>query len=152
MTAPSPDADLLREFLRERDVACPNCSYNLRGLELDRCPECAQDIRLQVGLVEPRLVSYLTGLVGLAFGAGFYAIVLVWAGVYLLLYANHGYPSSDEFTMIAVGSLVSIGCLLAWLRGRARLRRLTAGARAAAAAACWLLTAILATGFFTMVR
>lgn len=31
---------LLRRFLADRDVPCPHCEYNLRGLETDRCPEC----------------------------------------------------------------------------------------------------------------
>ncbi len=36
---------MLREFLAGRDVFCPQCEYNLRGLDQPRCPECGLAIR-----------------------------------------------------------------------------------------------------------
>jgi predicted amidophosphoribosyltransferase len=39
------EARLLREFLAERDVLCPRCGYNLRGLDKPYCPECGLAIR-----------------------------------------------------------------------------------------------------------
>src|ERR1043165_104303 len=36
----SPTSDALRTFLAERDVPCPKCGYNLRGLSGPTCPEC----------------------------------------------------------------------------------------------------------------
>lgn len=35
----------LREFLATRDIKCPQCSYNLRGLHTSSCPECRLDVR-----------------------------------------------------------------------------------------------------------
>lgn len=35
----SVDPRVIR-FLDDRDLACPRCSFNLRGLRSDRCPEC----------------------------------------------------------------------------------------------------------------
>jgi hypothetical protein len=32
--------ELLREYLRDRDVPCPSCGYNLRNLMTTVCPEC----------------------------------------------------------------------------------------------------------------
>jgi hypothetical protein len=36
----------LRAFLAERDVACPGCGYNLRGIAGSGCPECGWLITL----------------------------------------------------------------------------------------------------------
>ena len=65
-----PDAppDLLSVFLDGRDVVCPGCGYNLRDLQCSRCPECGEELTLQVGLVEPRQTAAISGLIGLAAG------------------------------------------------------------------------------------
>ncbi len=47
----SPSSDertLLASYLRDRDVPCPGCGYNLRGITTDRCPECSRAIALHV--------------------------------------------------------------------------------------------------------
>lgn len=79
MTDRTTDSEILQSFLAERDAPCPNCGYNLRSLTSDRCPECAEGLRLQVGLQEPRLAAYLAGLIGLASGAGFGGMLLIYA-------------------------------------------------------------------------
>ncbi len=38
--SPTDDADLVRHYLAGRDLPCPRCGYNLRGLGGDGCPEC----------------------------------------------------------------------------------------------------------------
>jgi len=43
------DAEALREFLAERDVACPGCGYSLRGVEQASCPECGEGLALEIG-------------------------------------------------------------------------------------------------------
>jgi len=52
MAADSPDDahvdDSLVQYLSERDVPCPGCKYNLRGLKLDVCPECG--LKFSLGL------------------------------------------------------------------------------------------------------
>jgi rubrerythrin len=35
-----PDAALLAQYLKERDVPCPGCGYNLQGITTEKCPEC----------------------------------------------------------------------------------------------------------------
>jgi hypothetical protein len=47
-SAPPPriDAEMLRIFLMERDAPCAACGYNLRGLNVDKCPECAEPLAL----------------------------------------------------------------------------------------------------------
>lgn len=39
---------LLHAFLADRDVPCPHCGYNLRGLQAGVCPECKHDLRLKL--------------------------------------------------------------------------------------------------------
>jgi len=48
----SSDDVALRNFLAERDAPCPNCGYNLRGLQAETCPECKHVLRLQFARVE----------------------------------------------------------------------------------------------------
>lgn len=38
----------LADFLVDRDVACPTCGFNLRGLAGNRCPECSARIQLVI--------------------------------------------------------------------------------------------------------
>ncbi len=37
----------LRRFLATRDVSCPACRYNLRGVQTDRCPECGAHLSIE---------------------------------------------------------------------------------------------------------
>ena len=53
--ATSRAQDLLLEFLREHDAACPVCAYNLRALTRPICPECGQELSLTVGAARLRL-------------------------------------------------------------------------------------------------
>jgi hypothetical protein len=41
-----PNAQRLERYLADRDLACPKCTYNLRGLRSESCPECGHDIQL----------------------------------------------------------------------------------------------------------
>lgn len=46
----------------DRDVACPRCKYNLRGLTSERCPECGLDIdadELAVGIPRENIETWL---------------------------------------------------------------------------------------------
>ncbi len=67
-----PDNDPLNNaiaaHLATRDIPCPNCNYNLKGLVKPQCPECARRITPEdIALPEPelpkteRLVRYLAG-------------------------------------------------------------------------------------------
>jgi hypothetical protein len=86
-TAADTDADAraLLDFLRDRDVTCPLCRYNLRALTTPRCPECGRELRLSVGLVEPRQGAWLTTQIATAAaaGIGFIAIISIMM---------HGWP------------------------------------------------------------
>lgn len=66
---------LLLSFLGERDALCPVCDYNLRGLKVDRCPECAAHLHLQVGSENLRLGPWVFAVVSFALAVGFDAVV-----------------------------------------------------------------------------
>ena len=68
-TEPASD-EILHSFLRDRDVPCPLCGYNLRNLTGGRCPECGNDLVLRVGVTEPRLGAFLVLLVACCTGFG----------------------------------------------------------------------------------
>lgn len=40
--------ELARAFLEDRDIACPACSYNLRGAGGSICPECGTAFEIQL--------------------------------------------------------------------------------------------------------
>jgi hypothetical protein len=64
------DDPLLRELLRSRDIACPDCGYNLRDNQSSVCPECGVNITIE-RLVHPRLrvdLSWALAFVGVAGG------------------------------------------------------------------------------------
>ena len=65
------DEAALLDFLRDRDVPCPLCAYNLRGLTSPRCPECGHELHLTVGVTDLRIGAWVTCLIGLAAAAGF---------------------------------------------------------------------------------
>lgn len=39
---------LVAAYLAERDVACPFCGYQLRGIVRARCPECAMPLDVEL--------------------------------------------------------------------------------------------------------
>ena len=76
--------ELLKAYLAERDVSCPACGYNLRGLASEACPECRQQLMLHVTLQRPVTKSWLTTIIPLWIvgggGLAAIAIVLIVAG------------------------------------------------------------------------
>lgn len=60
---------MLLEFLRDRDVLCPRCGYNLRNLTRATCPECKEPLQLQVGLMDLPIIGLLVTLVPSYFAA-----------------------------------------------------------------------------------
>ena len=135
-----PDAEFLRHYLADRDAACANCGYNLRGLTNDRCPECGLGLVLQIGLQEPRQGAFLAGVVGLAAGVGFSGLILLY--VLITVARGRGFPPGTLILICSIGLAVEGLALAVWTRHRAQLRAMSARRRIFWGCFCWVLTLI----------
>ncbi len=133
-TESESEAGALKVYLVDRDVSCPGCGYNLRGLPEPVCPECRQELRISVGLSESRMAELVTCAAFLFAGTGAGAAVLITVAV---LVATHGGgPNGREavvFIWLPLGCFVSCGIAAASLaraHGRQWFRGLSTGARA----------------------
>jgi hypothetical protein len=68
--------EMLIDFLREHDAACPVCGYNVRALTRPICPECKQELVLTVGAARLRL-GWLFAAVAPGFFSGIAAIFML---------------------------------------------------------------------------
>jgi hypothetical protein len=131
------NAEALRGFVAERDVPCPACGYNLRGITGRCCPECGLELRLGVQLGEPAmgaLMLTLAGLFGLAGASGAMVLGILWIGALWDEWA----PS--EVWVVPVLGLVAGGtgaAKLASRRGRVWYRKRCAAERWAYAGGAW---------------
>lgn len=135
------DLAALRAFLAERDVACPSCGYSLRGLQSPACPECNQALKLQVGLVEPRLGAFIAGVVGLAMGFGFCLIVGLWG-------LSQRNAPREELVPLLIGVVILGPALWAWVRFRSSIRAAPPIARALLVLADFAVPAAIVSWFF----
>lgn len=158
MSPPSPrssiEAAALREFLADRDEACPSCAYNLRGLTSDRCPECDEVLVMRVNIAEPRLGAWIATLAGL-FTCGGGALICLMIVMYMSI--RRGFPrGSETFPILVYPALVagvagSTAALLAspagrrWFRGRSGITRYSLGAGA------WCTVVLAVAAFVAMV-
>jgi DNA-directed RNA polymerase subunit RPC12/RpoP len=95
-------------YLKTRDVKCPLCGYNLRGLTSPRCPECGKELQLTVGLVEPRQGAWVMGMIALSIAAGFGCLVLV-------VITQRGWPNTNRGVDPRLFNLSLGYFLLAWI-------------------------------------
>jgi hypothetical protein len=137
---------MLRQFLAGRDAPCPACSYNLRGLTTDRCPECNQPLTLQVALTEPKLASFVAGIVGLSCGPGFCAVVLVWAIINATV--GRGGPSDRDFVPLVCGVLYGAVTIPVWNARRRHFLAASAQSRWALVGVAGLAGLAFAVWFF----
>ena len=112
------DHGMLATYLAERDDACPGCGYNLRGLTGTRCPECNQELRLQVGLSDAHLTWFIFGLVGIGMSLGFCALLLAWVA-FMITYRSGG-PQRRDILLLTAGVIVAGALLWWWLGARRR--------------------------------
>jgi len=130
----------LREFLDDCDVPCPACGYNLRALRSNACPECGQALELRVNLVEPRMRLWIAGMVGLAAGAGFSTLLVIY-GAFAFVLKGVGGPGG-WFVITIGGGVVEGGLLVLWAIKRRGIRKLGLGTRGWLVAGCFALTII----------
>lgn len=139
-----------REHVADVDVDCPGCGYNLRGLTWPVCPECKQDLELRVGLMEPKLGAFIFGLVALAGGVGFHAMLLGYLCWLVAIRSRTGFPS--EATVVVIVAIAMFTALMfLWISQRRRLRRLRIGPRWTLGVVAWALFVASAIAFFATV-
>jgi len=147
------DTDFLRSYLVLHNPPCPGCGYNLRGLTGSRCPECNQELMLSIGLVEPKIASFVAALIGLAAGAGFSASMLAF-GLYVGLTQSALRDAVFWRIEIITGSglLVEGGLLAVLLYKRREFRRCSAGVRGVCIAGAWMLSIAMVVVFMVFIR
>ncbi len=140
---------MLRQFLAGRDEACPVCEYNLRDLQMPRCPECGLELELRLALSEPKQGAFVAGLIVIAGGLGFNFILLVYFGVFSMI--RNFFPNLWEFWPVVPGTLVGVTMLGLWIRGRGRLRRMSTLTRWSLVLGAALMTLVWVGCFFATV-
>ncbi len=143
MTAqPEESPDLLRSYLADRDAPCPNCGYNLRGVEQSSCPECGDSIALAVTNYPSRSRGYSAGLIGLSLTT---ALAVVIAIQNLL-----------EHIVVSILSLFlaawSIRAAVRWRQRRVAFSSLPRHKKQERVFVCWLGAAILLLFIFVEVQ
>jgi hypothetical protein len=135
---PKSHQRILLEFLADRDVECPNCKYNLRSLTSRRCPECGEEMKLSVGLVEPKQAAFIAGIVGLSAGVGLCGLLLVYGLIVILVIGRQGLDFSPFFPENGIGLVIHLFLLSIWMRAWKRVRRMSTGTRRRLAFLCWV--------------
>ncbi len=87
---PRFERELKRVYAVDRDLPCPACGYNLRGLMRPICPECGADVEEFVRVIETsprRWRVWRAGRVrGRVLAAAAVLLVLAAAGAVVVLY------------------------------------------------------------------
>src|SRR5690348_5014609 len=83
--------EMLLEFIREHDAACPVCGYNLKTLTRPICPECGQELVLAVGAAHLRFGWLLVSLAP-GFFSGIAAFFLLVPIVGVMFFGNGKLP------------------------------------------------------------
>ena len=114
------ESEILRAWLAQRDVPCPACGYNLRGLPTSVCSECGSPLKLAVAATAARRWSWPIAIGVLGGMLVFQALV---AGTALAKLAT-GAASRDVWLDLATNGillLVVVGYLRSCLRYRRRV-------------------------------
>lgn len=108
MTGREADESVLQQFLAQRDLPCPVCKYNLRGLSSTSCPECGARLDLRIGSIDLKLGPWLVCVFAVALPIGFNSILSVIATIGAIYSAYWG---SSDWIMLA--NVVTLTVLLA---------------------------------------
>ncbi|MFI4860535.1 MAG: hypothetical protein ACIAXF_07645 [Phycisphaerales bacterium JB063] len=129
--APQDETQALLDYVAEREVACPRCGYNLRGLTQPRCPECGNGLKLTVGSDSPINKAWLTMVVALIAPAGIGMFGCVAVGMSLQYFSPSDLVPRDAeqaFAMFSVGyAIACIPLSIAAIALRRWFSRLSAG-------------------------
>lgn len=98
----APDLpDALQVYFSGRDVPCPHCHYNLRGVSAPACPECGRAIELQLVGVRRYWVPPLFML--LAFGW-----MLIAGSMNTYRNVNYAWNAASRVSTIYFGSTTTV--------------------------------------------
>lgn len=145
------DSDILKEYLAARDVACPGCGYNLRGLTTGRCPECAEHLELRVASHDPRPGAFIAGIVALASGAGFSGLLLVYALVRIALSGGRN-VLPGFLIIVSINAVIETLLLIAWLRYRSAFHRHAPPIQRLLVLGCWAVSLVNLIVFTALIR
>ncbi|HYD01916.1 MAG TPA: hypothetical protein VEB22_11880 [Phycisphaerales bacterium] len=145
--ASGPVCPHLIAFLTDRDVPCPACNYNLRGLTSDRCPECNRALVMQIRLAEPRLGAWVATLAAAAAMLGFNGLLAIYFLVWVMR-RSYG-PGWTMAVPLFISTPTAAAALIVIIRGRRRFCNLGDSTRLTLALAAWGLTALSAIAFFS---
>lgn len=110
-SAQHPEVELLLTFVRERDVPCPRCGYNIRNLTQPVCPECHEELKLKVGVAKLKLHWLL-----LTLAPGTFCAIMM--GVFLTMVLVLGPPGGMGVEGIMVMSFIGLSGFLTVIGGR----------------------------------
>jgi hypothetical protein len=133
---PANETRLLLDFVRERDIDCPRCGYNLRNLTRPICPECGNELHLKVGSARAQISIFLLTIVPGIFSA--VAAVLITGGTLYsrLILGQTSRPPTPLWGALAFG-WISTGMAVSLYVYRERYLRLSTAAQWTWAIIAW---------------
>jgi hypothetical protein len=136
--------DDVREFLADRDAACPRCGYNLRGSAGTACPECGRRVSMRELLAEEDFRAWRErrmpgdpvtrwGLVGSILGIGLPGSLVVLGALL------RGAPGLTEvkFAALVAVFVVQLGLASMYLRELTRMKAWPRRRKLAMAVLAW---------------
>ena len=124
----SEELSLLHSYLGDRDVSCPSCGYNLRGLTGSSCPECGDAISLTITNYPSRSGGYIAGLIG-------YTLSIVFA----LVFVAGNWKTEPVLSVLSVFIVAWIAvAMVRWHRNRVAFSALPRHKKQERLFLCWL--------------
>ncbi len=132
------DQQLLVTFLKDRDVHCPLCHYNLRNLHRGHCPECGRPIELTVKVPDLSHGSWIVMTFSMSLSAGIGAL-------FLAVVAKEGMPRGGDANAQwpIIGYFLTIPLAIWAITSRRKYLRLAQGSQQMLAALALLLSILL---------
>lgn len=115
-----PDADQLKAYLAGRDVPCPACGYNLRGVTTSACPECSAALTLELKGVHER-INRATGFALLAVPISLACVGLATVGYWVYYLIRFGFTVMNLAMWIWLGTAAV--CSMLWLSAAWLIRK-----------------------------
>ncbi|MEO1716444.1 MAG: hypothetical protein AAFR76_04970 [Planctomycetota bacterium] len=110
------DADQLRAYLAERDVPCPRCGYNLRGVTEPVCPECEFSLTLELhgrNVDRDRRVQRTLFLIPLSMAIAGSTWIAMWFHVFLQIGLTPLWSTTTVVQICAVATFSVVWIVLA---------------------------------------